>query len=157
MATANLMFHKVLLKHQTSPLFSEAETRSFGWSWMRNPAEDYDIGKRDKYLVCRYKDEYTKQSWLIYSGRTDNIPRIEFDPTCKNDGSWGERCYVNFGHNNKGYIWDGGNGIAGKYKHDMRLVGHVRANAVNDSDNAVFLEFAQGQIATARRLLGLAQ
>ena len=118
--------------------------------------EDYDIGKRDKYLVCRYKDEYTKQSWLIYSGRTDNIPRIEFDPTCKNDGSWGERCYVNFGHNNKGYIWDGGNGIAGKYEHDMRLVGHVRANAVNDSDNAVFLEFAQGQIATARRLLGLA-
>ncbi len=120
--------------------------------------EYYDIEKRDKYRDCRYKDEYTKQSWLIYSGRTDNIPRIEFDPTCENDGSWGKDCYVNFDHHNKEFSWDGENGIVGDFKSDTRCrVGHIRANAVNDLGNKTFLEFAQGQIATARRLLGSVQ
>ncbi len=120
--------------------------------------QNYDIISRNNNRDCLYKDESAKQSWLIYSGRTDNTPRIEFDPACENDGSWAEKCYVNFGHYNKGFSWDPEKGVVGVFKSSTRcLVGHVRTNAVRDSDNKTFQEFAQGQIATARRLLGLAQ
>lgn len=133
--------------------------------------QEYNIVQRDNYreYIYRNEDEKPQQVWLIYSGQITgkNDPRagIEFSELngkeCWSDSEWYEegRNESPLTHNGS-FRWSK-NGISkhGKLKSFERsspFVGHLRCNALTqDVHDNVFDEFVQGQICTARKVLGI--
>lgn len=106
--------------------------------------KDCDIGKRNQYTnSIKYGKEPPDQSWLIYSGRLSKVPGIEFDSIDSNQLF--------------DLRWKPASGIQNWETNKFHPVGHIRANVISlNGRRNPFLEFAEGQIATARRRLWLA-
>ena len=107
--------------------------------------KDSDVDKRNQYtLSITYETELPDQSWLIYSGRSSSAPGIEFDAIDEN-------------HGGENLCWKNSSGIQNWRSSKKQPLGHIRANISSLNGNRdPFMEFAEGQIATARRRLGLA-
>lgn len=101
-----------------------------------------EIDKRDRYLsdLRRYETEPPDQSWLVYSGEFNTPPGIEFTDISRN----------------RPMYWDCNSGIMRWESQKLQPVGHIRANILSIKEGMnPFQDFARGQIATARRKLGL--
>ena len=107
--------------------------------------KDFAIDKRNQYTnSIKYGNEPPDQSWLIYSGSSSKVPGIEFDSIDLNQF-----------HNLR---WKPASGIQNWETNKLHPVGHIRANVISLNTNKghdPFLEFAKGQISTARNRLGL--
>ena len=122
---SNAHFHWVVVDAKSGRVISQTE-----------------IDKRDRYLseLRRYGTEPPDQSWLVYSGDFNTDPGIEFTQFSRN----------------RPMTWDSHSGIMGWTSDKLQPIGHLRANilSLTKGDNP-FLEFARGQIATARRKLNI--
>lgn len=118
------------------------------------------IDARDKYArTMRRWDEQVMpdQSWLIYSGELSDhaYPDIEFDPNENEILPTWKIDFNPFSVENKGMTWHPEQGIEGWTNSRGQPRGHIRANILTIGKHDIFRDFARGQIATARKRLGL--
>ncbi len=123
-----------------------------------------DIEKRDEYLwQIKYLGMRPDQSWLVYSGRTNCPLGIEFnkDETDNVRKYWGDDLTDKRPLGGNDILRWTATGIIGwkdnKNKDKITPVGHLRVNvvALQERGYDVFDEFAQGQVATAKTMLGI--
>ncbi len=115
-----------------------------------------DVEKRDKYRDgVWFNGKLPNQSWLIYSAPKDGSAKIEFNPDEVEHDSppWTDALRAAKPLIRNAHMSFSRNGLYGEGSVASQRVGHVRANVNTIQTYDVFSEFAEGQIAIAKKTL----